>query len=171
MSIVISSDLLVELLYASTFLFIVLGLVGNSLVFLIYSRRAMHKLSFSLYFRSLALANISVNLLLINVYFMNKHHTNIVDISPQFCKILLFVGFVIQSVCKWTRVAIAADRMIMVVFPMRLNVRLAVKIQLAVVGLIYAFNMVLYAFLVHLGTREPHIAAISTLTVMNKVVI
>ena len=92
------------------------GLVGNLLMFKVYSQKSLSKLSFSTYMRAIAIANLLINIYAIILYVSQKFEFNIHLSSPVMCKSLIFIASLLSPMSSWFEVAAGLDRFLSIVY-------------------------------------------------------
>lgn len=123
-------------------LFIALtGLIGNSLMFVVYSQKRLKKLSISTYFRALAISNILINLLSITFFITDQFHFNIHASSSIACKLTRFIYSLPTPISAWLAVAAGLDRFLIIVYRFKFLKR--PRFRHMVVVVILAFNVVI----------------------------
>ena len=140
-------SLMLEIAQFGSLFIVPVGLVGNILLFIIYSRGSLRQLSISIYFRSIALVNLFITLNMIKVFFRDKYQMNLADLSPLACKLIYFAIYIAGPVSSWTMVAITLDRLLTLAWPMRFSFLARTRFQLLVIATVYLFNMLYYAHL------------------------
>lgn len=96
-------DSLISIMYASTYVIIVMGLVGNTLLYILYARPNLSKLSFSIYFRSISLTDMFLNVYLLSFYWFIRYKVSLTARSTLACKGLNLLVFAFQAISKWTQ--------------------------------------------------------------------
>ena len=92
---------------------IIIGLVGNLLSFIIFSRSAFKKNSISIYCRALAVFDcfllsqlaVDIGLLFFNSFFWGMQ-------TNETCKIFYFIGFAISAIPGWILIAFSLDKLL-----------------------------------------------------------
>lgn len=95
---------------------IVLGMLGNALSFIVYSRRNQKKKPLSIYMRALSCAD-TVIMLLAGADWLNNHF--IEQRSELRCITTSFVQHVTFNICEYILVAIAFSRLVAILFPIK----------------------------------------------------
>lgn len=124
-----------------------LGLAGNSLMFIVYTRRDLRKLSVSTYFRSLALANLAVNLISIQSFIEKFLDYNIASQSTLACKLVIYMVYATVAVSAWLEVAASLDRFIVIFYLNRFAFVYKPHFRRTIVILIFLFNSSCYLYL------------------------
>lgn len=124
---------------------IIIGLVGNILSFIVFSRKPFAKNSISTYCRALALFECFILLQLVNdvgTYIFNT----VPDLqSNVMCKIHVYASIGMSSIPGWILVVFALDKLICVLNTSnRFEFIKFRKFQYAVIAFIAVFNLILY---------------------------
>lgn len=126
-------------------LIIVVGLTGNLISILVFSRKAFRNNSISTYFISMAIfESFTVNELIINIG-KTFYHVNLVDLSDTMCKITYYVPALYASVPAWILVVFSVDNLL----SMRLRSYCILKkkwFQLSIVAANALIHILLYMY-------------------------
>lgn len=122
-----------------------IGIVGNALMFVVYSRGSLRKLSVSTYFRAMALVCLCQN---IYYLLMLEFWRDLSNTSQLLLEILAYLEFMITPIAAWLEVAASIDRFLAIVFPSRFNIIHRKFFQRAVIISISVYNVGLYAILI-----------------------
>lgn len=137
-----------QIMYYASLVIVIFGLVGNSLMFIVYSkRRSLKKLSISLYYRSMALINLLCTINWIRVFFIFAYGYRIEAQSELLCKSITYLIYVVSPISNWHSVAVSIDRMTAIVFPKRFSLLHKTEFQIFTIFVLYAFNLAYYSFL------------------------
>lgn len=119
-----------------------LGLIGNILLFFVYSQPSLRRLSVSIYFRCLAVMS-SWQILF---FFLIIPNFNRLALSSQvFYKIISYVSELCLPILSWLEVAATLDRFLTILFSMRVKFIKKKSIQLAIVASVIIYNMIFYS--------------------------
>ena len=137
--------LLVKTIIVYSFpLIALIGLITNSISFVIFSRKRFQNTMFSTYFR-FYLAYETVNLILpINKMFELNLGLYFSTISNFFCKLRQFFGYSGYAVSIWFLMIISLDRFLSISFPNKFLFRKKNQFQILTSCFIIGFNYCLY---------------------------
>ena len=115
-------------------IFLVVGLCGNLLSFVVLSRKRMRVFTTSVYLRCLAIVD-SLVLLFAVLRDTIYHHTNIDvgELSDTACKVFQWINYNVTALSGWILCAIAMDRLIAVKYPLWTKSHCTKRIAMAVV--------------------------------------
>lgn len=130
-----------SLLYASLLL-VVIGLPGNVLMFAIFSRQTLSKLSVSVYFRAMALSNLFININWLKKFSEYQYGFVVIDQSDFLCKSVMFTIYTISAMAAWFMVVAGLDRFIVIVYPNRFLFIQKPRFTLSIVVLITIYNII-----------------------------
>lgn len=136
-----------EYLYFSSLLILVLGIPGNILLFVMYSRHRLRPLSFSLYFRLIALVDFFITLNWLKIFVRYRFDFYIEDISLFLCKTISYAIYCAGPISSWHLIAISIDRLVSIAFPRRFLFFHKRSFQILVIIVIFVFNMTYYVAL------------------------
>jgi hypothetical protein len=124
-------------------LIVILGLAGNVLSFLMFSRKNLHKLSVHIYFRALAITD-SFNLLLFVQYLVSYiFNQNLETVSIEICKLSTYLSYVIPCLSSFILVLLSFDRFMCVFYPSCSWFRKP-SVQITLLILVFTFNIGFY---------------------------
>jgi hypothetical protein len=141
------------------------GFFGNLLVTLVYTLRPKFaNNSLKLYFISLALTDTLSLFLSLKIFVANFRATELELISNVTCKLSEFVDFMLPAISAWTRVVIACDRMVKIVYPRRMQFMNRRLFQAFLILAVFVFNILAYMpsllfrriIEVEMSGKEPH---------------
>lgn len=119
-----------------------LGLVGNILLFVVYSQPSLRRLSVSVYFRCLAV----VSSWQILFFFLTLSYWNQLALSSQASyKIITYISELCLPTLSWLEVAATLDRFLSILFSMRVKFLKKRSIQFTVVASVLVYNMLFYS--------------------------
>jgi hypothetical protein len=125
-------------------LLVATGLVGNSLIFAIYSRRRFQKLAIKNIWRLLAIVDTCCILLFLRFLLKNYFNIDVTFFSSFTCKFLNFLNF-LKTVSAWLLTYISIERFLSILFT-RLSKKIQlVKTQAIICLLIFVFNILFYS--------------------------
>lgn len=125
---------------------IVLGLVGSLLQYLIYSRRNLAKLSFSLYFRVRAIVDAFITLHLVRFFVKIQFDYIVTNQTDALCKVVHYTIYSAGPISEWIMIAISFDRLIAIVFPRRFMFLFRRRAQILILVLIFTINMIYFGY-------------------------
>lgn len=123
------------------------GLIGNILVYKIYSSDAFKKFTLSIYFRSIAIID-SLNLLNLILIFLNQQFQ--IDLSQSiglFCLLQTYMTYTLGAISAWLMVIVSFDRFFKIGYPKRFSLFFNKKIQLTLIIVANVFNFAYYSFI------------------------
>lgn len=95
------------------------GLVGNSLVIVVFSRKSLRKYSYSFYCMMMAISDICLMSYVFIDWTANSIGADLRTVGPLFCKIVQFIPRYFGGVSIFLLTAITIDRMLTIVYPRR----------------------------------------------------
>lgn len=118
-----------------------LGLVGNLLMFAVYFKSSLRKMSISMYFRCMAVLGVCqsvVNLAgwLCPVLFLEE--------SAVFCRLFGFLLFYSKPTLAWLEILAGLDRFLTVVFPFRFKFLKRSRTQVVLSAIVLSYNAACY---------------------------
>lgn len=137
-----------KLNYITVNIQVALGLVGiinNILAFCVFSRKPLRKYSYSFYWRVMSITDTFILLHTFRHWANFIFDANLSLISTFLCKINDYQPFVASCLSTWLLLLISIDRLIVIVYPKRLNV-----FQKRWFQIIMVLILVIYSFLVNL---------------------
>lgn len=134
----------IEIVNLWSFFLLVVGIVGNMFSFRIYSRQTMTKSSFTIYFRTMSLADLIITLHIITFILRNMFDIDLHVQSNILCKSVDLVLFVTSPISAYSLVAISIDRFIKIKFSRRFELMYKRSFQIALVVCIVVYNVCFY---------------------------
>jgi hypothetical protein len=127
-----------------------LGVLGNILTFIVFSRKNFQNTIFSTYFRFLCICDMITLILRTDYFMLSFTGTGIRSISPLSCKIMLYLIYSIPASSIWILVIISLDRLLSILKPTKFLFRKKAKFQIVItigtICLILFYNVpVLYS--------------------------
>lgn len=122
----------------------ILGAFGTILMFIVYSKRDLRKLTISIYFRAMSISNLWANIMSILQFIEFINHVSLVKMSQFSCKTLKFSSYLNESLSAWFLVAAGIDRFINIFNINRFPFLKKANFSFTVVAAILTFNLVLY---------------------------
>lgn len=119
----------------------IIGVIGNILMFLVYSRKSLSKLSISVYFRAIAVINLCQNILQL---YLTISHRKQADSVWFLCKLLSYLDNLLCPISAWLEVFANIDRFLVIVYPTRFGFTRKRPFQIMIVFLVLIHNMILY---------------------------
>ena len=125
------------------------GLIGNVLMFVVFSKRRLQKLSISIYFQSMALVNLYITINWIKQYLNYVENYYLVNQSEFLCKAIYFTIYVAGPTSAWIQVAAGIDRFLITIVSPTSKFKLIQKrsFQIAIVLLIVVYNSGYYFYM------------------------
>jgi hypothetical protein len=124
---------------------VVIGLLGNTTSFVVFTSSFLRRYSSSVYLAALALAD---NGYLICIFFSWLSHVGVNLYNRDgWCHVLVYITYVSTFLSVWYVVAFSVERYIAVCYPLRRNEVCTTKRAMYVVTGLFLFSLVFYAFL------------------------
>lgn len=95
------------------------GLVGNSLIIVVFSRKSLRKYSYSFYCMMMAISDICLMSYVFIEWTANSIGADLRKVGPLICKIVIFIPRFFGGVSIFILTAITIDRMLTIVYPRR----------------------------------------------------
>jgi hypothetical protein len=156
-------------------LILVMGSIGNCLVYKIYSTPRFRKLSISLYFMAASIVDlvmVTVNLIILYSNFQfNFVPQNQNDIL---CRLAWWLTFAFGPISPWLSVAISFDRFFNVLYPRRFPILTKFNFQLSIILAVCLYNFLYYAQILWNFNWTPNGSVINTTSfdpVLNETVV
>ncbi len=133
-----------------TFLFFypficLLGMIGNMVSFIVFSRKKFKNTLFSIYFRFIIITDSFTLIFTIIDYLKYKHNIDIELKGEAFCKLTLYLIYAVAPLNGWVLVVVAFDRLINIKNSSScLKLRKNKPTQLKICILFLVFNLVYY---------------------------
>ena len=153
----IYSDFILNLtIYLYSFVFTI-GISGNILAFVVFSRRTFRCTIFSTYYRFMIAADSSnlVNKILTNYvpFMLNiSEYRNVLLKFNWSCLFIEFINYLFPAISAWFLVSISIDRFINICKPAKLLIRKHLSFQIKVSLIIIAISSVYYIIPFYLHT-------------------
>lgn len=128
----------------SYLLMFALGVPGSILMYFVFSRKTLSKLSISLYFRAMALANIYVCLNSIKKFFEDEYHFDLSGKSVYLCKGHTFIFYWTSSMSIWFLVAAGLDRFFIIAYPIKFQFIQRGRFPFYCISVLIVYNLVFY---------------------------
>ena len=122
----------------------IVGIVTNSLSFLIFTRKRFQNTVFSTYFRFYILFEMLNLILPINKMFEFNFNIYLSLVSDFFCKLRKFFGSCNYAITPWFLVIISLDRFLSIAYPARFLFRKKPIFQILISCFTIGFNLCLY---------------------------
>lgn len=122
-----------------------LGLIGNLLMFTIYSQPSLSKLPVSINYRVISIVNIYITLNWIRIFSIFQYNFYWGNRSTFWCKIVTFSVYTAGPISVWCMVAASVDNFISIVYPKRFAFTRHRSYALLVVSFIIIYNILFYA--------------------------
>lgn len=128
-----------------------IGLIGNLLMFVVYSRSSLSKLSVSVYFRFIAVFCIFKILF---YFIVSRNYEKIIPRWPTLFKLINFFSDIFIPTAVWFETAISFDRFFTILFPYRFKFIRNLRFQLGVVAGVITYNAAFHALVLFTVTRK-----------------
>lgn len=138
-----SSEIFQILLYC-TLILVPLGLAGNTLMYIIFARKGLKNLSLSIYFRAMAIVNLFITINWAKIFLMYEFDYYITERATFLCKSINYLIFAAGPISAWIQVATGIDRFLTIIHPNRFKITQKYSFQVAVIAIIFAYNMIFY---------------------------
>ena len=99
-------------LYWITLVVIIIGLLGNILTFMVFSRKKFRKNSISVYCRALAIFDSFIVYIAVVLFYFVFYKTFIARLSDSMCKFYFYVKLAFSSIPGWILIAFSIDKII-----------------------------------------------------------
>lgn len=104
--------------YKTAFSFFIIGVAGNFLSFVVFSRKQFKRNSISVYCRALAIVNSLVLLIQFPLVVSQMFYgVDLYAISDSVCKFTAYVTMCVPPISAWILVSFSLDKLICVMFP------------------------------------------------------
>jgi hypothetical protein len=131
------------MLYTTHFI-TVIGLVGNTLTFAVFTRCRFKTISFAFYSKAMVITD---SIYLLRTFVITICYQNQVDLnsfSDITCKFSEYIDYVCVSISCWILTLITFDRTLVIIYPRRFEWLRKKKVQMAFVLIVYIFSVALY---------------------------
>lgn len=128
-----------------TLILSILGLIGNTLMFIVYCQSSLRKLSISVYFRAIAIVNLIINLVMTQRYIASLLAQDFTNYSQFVCKTLNFVIIINGAISAWLEVVAGLDRFLAIVYPTRCLFIRKTYFSLILIAILLVYNVAFYA--------------------------
>ena len=98
---------------------LIVGLIGNTVCFLVYSRKFFAKTSCGFYLRALSISDIAYNLAHLLTFVSRGMGFNISDYFQISCKLFFFSTYITGPISAWIEALVSFDRAVNIVAPKR----------------------------------------------------
>lgn len=123
---------------------VVLGLVGNILLFITYCQPNLRKLPISLYGRVMSANNVYITIHWIRIFSLFEYNYDWNSQSNFLCKILVFTICIAGPISAWCHAAASITTFITIVYPARFKIIGRAYFPVLVVSGIVCFNVLFY---------------------------
>ncbi len=135
-----------------------IGIIGNIVSFLIFSRKSLNYTVNSIFFRALALFDI-ITLLEISEYVFFIFNIDTISMNVWSCKISFYIIWVAKSCSAWTLVLMSLERVIGIWMPHKLKaVCTKTRAKIAVLMIVISFLALYSPFFVLYRERHRYVA-------------
>jgi hypothetical protein len=122
----------------------IIGLITNSLAFVIFSRKKFHNTIFFIYFRFILLFDIFSMMIPINKFFESNFNIYFRDFNQSLCKFRYYYIYVVYPISGWGLVVVSIDRFVSIAHPNRFLIRKKILFQIVICCSIFTFNLIYY---------------------------
>lgn len=134
----------VDILNRTIVVIIIIGILGSTISFLVFSRKTFASTSLSIYCRALAISECFMLIKLANGLSRLTANVDIRLHNSFYCKLYFYTNYGLSTIPGWILVAFSADMMFSISFPNKFNVVRKQFFQRIVVAFIVIFNCLLY---------------------------
>lgn len=155
-------DNIVTVFNFSSLILIPMGLAGNTLMYIVFSRRALHRLSLSIYFRCIAIVNLYITLNWLKLFLVNQYNYFIISQSIFLCKLVPYLIYCAGPISGWLLVMVSVDVFLKIAFPTRFQQVHQLKYQIGIITTIFIYNMAYYfQIIINLNLVVPQLSSSS----------
>lgn len=129
----------------ATLIVVVLGVPGNILMLIVFSKKQLNKLSTAVYFRAIAVANLIILVNCIKLFCEDKYGVYLLNQTSLLCKLTIFGTFFIDSFSAWCLTATAFDGFVTIVHPAMFKICLTPFFALFLIIIIIIYNFLFYS--------------------------
>lgn len=122
----------------------ILGLVGNPLMFVVYSKPNLKKLTVSIYFRAIALVNLLANF---SVVIQNVSNFDLKNEYEIACRALSFTDYSIGSIIAWYLIIAGLEQLRSIFYAKKCSCFYKIKCQLIWIFCLTFYNLIFYSHL------------------------
>jgi hypothetical protein len=138
-----------DYLYFFDLIMIVLGFIGNTFIFKIYSAsNSMRNNTLSRYFRTLSVINQLIMLHYIRIAVTGKYNWDLILASDFTCKTVKYTAMSIRQMAAWLLVMISFDRFLNIRYPRKFKFFYTLAFQSAVIVIIVLGSILMYSPLI-----------------------
>ena len=128
---------------------IMVGIIGNVLAFLVYSRKFFSKTSCGFYFKAISISD-TIYLVLFFIEFMALSlDIDLKVYSDVSCKLIWFLSYIPPTISSWIEALVSFDRMINITAPKRLLFLRRRKFSNVLLIAVIAVQTIIYTPLLH----------------------
>ena len=120
------------------------GIPGNLCMIIVFSQNTLTKLSVSVYFRAMAVANLYICIITIKKFLEIQFGFILYNLSVFICKTYNFLIYTVASMSDWFLVAADLDRFLGLAYPTRFQFIQKGRFPLYVVIVITVYNILFY---------------------------
>lgn len=139
-----ASNEIFQIFLYCTLILVPLGLAGNTLMYIIFARKGLKNLSLSIYFRAMAIVNLFITINWAKIFLMYEFDYYITERAIFLCKSINYLIFAAGPISAWIQVATGIDRFLTIIHPNRFKITQKYSFQVAVIAVIFAYNMIFY---------------------------
>ena len=121
-----------------------IGILTNTIAFIVFSRKTFRNTVFSTYFRFVTIFDTLSQLTTFNKYFEVNLGFYIKNLSIFACKFRYYYSYVITPLSGWTLAIISFDRYLSIAYPTRFLIRKKIQFQIIVCCFIFTLNAILF---------------------------
>ena len=139
-----TKDLIIKIFICAYPVLFVIGAIGNTFSFIIFSRKAFKKTFFSVYFRFLAFTDTFTLLYTINDLTTAFYSQDLQNSSYISCKLFYYLIFSVAPISGWLLVIVSLDRMLTIVAPKKYTFKKVKLNQIILCVCLFVFNFCFY---------------------------
>ena len=126
-------------------LLFIIGIVGNSISFVIYSREFFAKSSTSFYLRLLSIVESLAVLMTLGIFVENGLDLKFKSLTDATCKLASFYTYIFCALSAHIRSYVSFERMLCILFPNKFTFLASSRTKIFITILVVSFNFAIYS--------------------------
>ena len=122
-----------------------IGIILNTLAICVFQRKELKKHSYSIYWKTKALIESLVLLHIFRVFAKHFLNADLNLISPIFCRLVNYFGYVTFGISLWLECIITFDRFFIIVYPNRFGFMRKRSFQMTAILFVVVYSLVIYS--------------------------
>ena len=122
-----------------------IGIILNTLAICVFERKELKKHSYSIYWKTKALIESLVLLYIFRVFAKHFLNADLNLISPIFCHLVNYFGYVTFGISLWLECIITFDRFFIIVYPNRFGFMRKRSFQIAAILFVVVYSLIIYS--------------------------